>query len=377
MAAKRILIMAGGTGGHVFPALAVAARLQALGLDVCWLGTRRGLESKLVPEAGIPLYRIGAQGLRGKRLHAWLLAPLWLALAVLQCMVILIKTRPAAVLGVGGFVTGPGGVAAWLLRRPLVLHEQNAALGLANRWLAPLASHLMEGFPGTFPAHLHAVATGNPVRGEIAALAAPEQRLRGRSGRLRLLIIGGSQGAQVLNETVPQALALLDEHKRPEVWHQAGGLQHEATLGRYRQAGVEARVVPFITDMAEAYGWADLVICRAGALTLAELAAAGLASVLVPYPHAVDDHQTRNAGYLVQAGAAVLILQQDLSPRRLSDELRDLARDRERLIAMAGAARRLAQPQAAARAAEIVAEAAGCAALTVGHESIGGSSTHA
>lgn len=350
VAAERVLIMAGGTGGHVFPALAVAHRLRAQGVEVTWLGTRRGLEARLVPAAGFPIEYISVSGLRGRGLAGWVLAPLRLSRALLQALGICRRQRPGAVLGLGGFVTGPGGVAAWLLRRPLVIHEQNAVAGLTNRLLAHLARRVLEAFPGSFPAGIDTTVTGNPVRDEILALPEPAQRFAERADRnapLRLLVIGGSLGAQALNETLPAALASLAAEQRPEVWHQAGRDKDARARQAYADCGIEARVDPFIADMAGAYAWADLVICRAGALTVSELAAVGLGAILVPYPHAVDDHQTRNALYLSEAGAARLILQNELTPDRLGQVLKELLQGgREGLLEMAGKARRLARPDA-------------------------------
>jgi UDP-N-acetylglucosamine--N-acetylmuramyl-(pentapeptide) pyrophosphoryl-undecaprenol N-acetylglucosamine transferase len=266
----------------------------------------------------------------------------------------MLRQRPVVVLGMGGFVTGPGGLMTWLLRKPLVIHEQNAIAGLTNRLLAPLAQRVLEAFPGTFHGK-HITHTGNPVRRAIADLPIPEQRFAARSGVLRLLVLGGSLGARALNEVVPAALAQLSS--RPEVWHQTGSRNLDETLEHYRAAAVTARVEPFIEDMAAAYGWADLVVCRAGALTVAELAAAGVGAVLVPYPYAVDDHQTRNAAYLSDAGAAVVIQQAEFTRERMCELWTSLA-DRARLLAMAQAARGLAQPQAAATVAALCWEAA-------------------
>lgn len=350
----RVMIMAGGTGGHVFPALAVAAELRGRGAEVFWLGTRQGLEAKLVPAAGITMEWVSVSGLRGKGALAWMLAPFRLVWAVLQVMAVVLRQRPAVVLGMGGFVTGPGGVVAWLLRKPLVIHEQNALAGLTNRLLAPLAWRVLEGFPGTFTGK-RIVSTGNPVRGSIIALPDPAQRFTERSGALRILVLGGSLGARALNELLPQAVAGLSV--RPEIWHQAGGRHVVEARAHYQTAGIAARIEPFIDDMAMAYAWADLVVCRAGALTIAELAAAGVGSVLVPYPHAVDDHQSRNAAYLADAAAAVVVQQRDLSREKLTELLASLL-DRPRLLVMAQAARRLAQPHAAEQVAELCWEAA-------------------
>lgn len=349
--------MAGGTGGHVFPALAVADRLREAGATVVWLGTRSGLEADVVPQAGLPVEWVRVRGLRGKGWGRRLSAPLMLLYALVQALFVLLRVRPQAVLGMGGFVTGPGGVAAWLLRRPLLLHEQNSVVGLTNRMLVPMASRLMEAFPGAFPPARGPVLTGNPVRPEIAALPVPQARFTGREGRLRVLVLGGSLGARALNEALPPALQEAGTGEHLDVWHQCGRSHLEAARNAYRSAGIDARVEPFIADMAEAYGWADLAVCRAGALTIAELAAAGLGAILVPYPFAVDDHQTANARYLVDADAAVLVPQRDLTPGRLATLLAEHG-NRERLLAMACNARALARPDAARQVADLCLAAA-------------------
>ncbi|MDH5571865.1 MAG: undecaprenyldiphospho-muramoylpentapeptide beta-N-acetylglucosaminyltransferase, partial [Gammaproteobacteria bacterium] len=292
----RILIMAGGTGGHVFPALAVAQHLREQNINVSWLGSHRGMESRLVPDAGFAMEYITVSGLRGKGVMSWLLAPFKLTLALAQAIQICRRLRPHAVLGMGGFVTGPGGLAARMSGHTLLIHEQNAIAGLTNRLLSHIANKVMAAFPGTFQCAYE--ITGNPVRQSITQLSEPALRFNERKGKLRLLVVGGSLGAQALNETVPQALKLMETQQRPEVWHQTGANKQQQTENNYRAAGVDARIVEFIDDMAEAYAWADLVICRAGALTVSELAAAGLGAILVPYPYAVDDHQTANANYL-------------------------------------------------------------------------------
>ena len=319
-----ILIMAGGTGGHVFPALAVARELQANDATVIWLGTQRGIEAELVPAAGITLEWVRVSGLRGKGLLAWLLAPWRLLVALFDALRVVRRRRPRVVLGMGGFASGPGGLAAWLLGRPLVIHEQNSVAGLTNRLLAGFAREVLEAFPGSFSGRAPTRVVGNPVRPEIFALAEPEQRLAARSGPLRVLVLGGSQGALALNETVAQAMALLPADGRPEIHHQAG----RATLARaeaaYQDAGVEARVDAFIDDIA----------------------AACVGSVLIPYPAAVDDHQTRNARYLADADAAVLLPQSELTPARLAAEIQSCATNRSLVLARARAARDLAQPAA-------------------------------
>ena len=342
-----ILIMAGGTGGHVFPGLALARLLREQSLEVVWLGTERGLEARVIPAEGIPIERLSVAGLRGKGTLAWLAAPFRLTRALLQALAVMRRHRPSVVVGLGGFVTGPGGIAAWLTRRPLVIHEQNAVAGLTNRILAHLARQALEAFPGSFGQSVHARVIGNPVRRDISALPPPAVRFAERSGPIRLLVIGGSQGATRLNTVVPFALKRLSIAMAFDVRHQAGERWIEAGRASYAQAGVRADVRPFIEDMSEAYGWADLVICRAGALTVSELAAAGVGAILVPFPAAVDDHQSSNARFLVRAEAAVLIADRELTEERLAAELVRLSVGRGRLLAMAERARLLAMPRAA------------------------------
>lgn len=360
--ARPVMIMAGGTGGHVFPALAVADELRGRGVEVVWMGTLRGLEAKVVPAAGIPLECIGVQGLRGKGLLSWIGAPWNVLRAVIQAARVLARHRPRVVLGMGGFVAGPGGVASRLMGMKLIIHEQNAIAGLTNRMLAPLAHRVFEAFPATFVPRRKARAVGNPVRASIVAVTDPAQRFAGRSGALRVLIVGGSLGAQVFNEMVPAALTQIPQPQRPEVWHQTGAAHIDVARRNYAAAGVTARVDAFIDDMAQAYGWADLVICRSGALTVSELAAAGVGSVLVPFPFAVDDHQRANAEFLTCVGAAELVLQQDLTPAVLARIIEgyftaDGSPDRQRLLAMAQAARSVAMTDAARMVAESCLEA--------------------
>jgi len=332
--------MAGGTGGHVFPGLAVADELRAAGWQVVWMGARSGMEARLVPARGYPMAWVRAAALRGKGVLAAVLLPLHLLVGFAQAAKAIFRLRPDVVLGMGGYVAFPGGMMASLLARPLAVHEQNAVAGLTNRVLARLADKAMTAFPQALPG---AEWTGNPVRGEIAGLPLPEARFAGREGPLRLLVVGGSLGAQALNECVPRALALLEP--RPIVVHQAGEKHLEALRANYRAAGVEGELVPFIDDMASRYARADVVVCRAGAITVAELSAGGVASVLVPFPHAVDDHQTANARFLAEAGAALLLPQSALTPERLAGTLRGL--DRPRLLDMAKKARALGRPEAA------------------------------
>jgi UDP-N-acetylglucosamine--N-acetylmuramyl-(pentapeptide) pyrophosphoryl-undecaprenol N-acetylglucosamine transferase len=354
----RILIMAGGTGGHVFPALAVAERLRAEGVEVLWLGTRRGIEADVVPRAGFAMATIRIAGLRGNGVLGWLLLPVRVIIAMLQSLAVFLRFRPMAVLGMGGFVTGPGGVTAWLLHRPLLIHEQNAIAGMTNRWLARLATRVLVAFPGVLPAQ-RPVLVGNPVRAAIEALPPPEERFAARTGPLRLLVLGGSQGARGLNAAVPQAVAAQPPAARPEVRHQAGRLWVAEVRDRYAALGVQATVEPFIERMADAYGWADFVICRAGALTIAELAAAGVGAILVPYPYAVDDHQSHNGQYLVDHGAALMLGDDEGLGAALERVVAELsARGRGRLLEMAQAARRLARPDAARAVSRLCVELA-------------------
>ena len=352
-ASAPVLIMAGGTGGHIFPGLAVADALRACEIPVLWLGAAGGMETTLVPARGIALQTVPVSGLRGKRWLARLTAPWMVLRALFASLRVLRESNPRSVLSLGGYVAGPGGVAAWLLRKPLLVHEQNRIPGFTNRVLARLAKRVLAGFSDAFPANTHAEWTGNPVRAQIAALPSPTQRLAAREGeRASLLILGGSLGARALNLRVPEALALIPEAQRPCVLHQCGAAHVEATRAAYARVQVDARVEPFIEDMARAYADADLAICRAGALTLAELAAAGLGAILVPFPYAVDDHQTRNAQGFVHAGAAELVQERDFDTTKFAQRLQRLLGDRERLLAMAQSARKLAKPDAAATIAQ-------------------------
>jgi UDP-N-acetylglucosamine--N-acetylmuramyl-(pentapeptide) pyrophosphoryl-undecaprenol N-acetylglucosamine transferase len=359
---RPILVMAGGTGGHVYPALAVARALQAQSLDVVWLGTHRGLESRVVPEAGIDIEWISIKGLRRKGLLAVLIAPLQIGWALLQSLSVILRRRPSAVLGMGGFVSGPGGVAAWLTRRPLVIHEQNAAAGMTNRLLARLARVVLQAFPGSFNSDVDAETVGNPVREDIAAVAPPHERYANRQGVLRVLVLGGSQGALALNRTVPAALALLDPEVRPVIRHQCGERTLDIAKSSYDEHEVDVELLPFIEDMAAAYAWADLVICRAGALTVAELCAVGVPALFVPYPAAVDDHQTANARPMAEAGAAMIVPEDELTPERLAELLREWLQSRAALQQRAAKARALACPDSLRRITEICLEQAGGAA---------------
>lgn len=355
MSDRTLLVMAGGTGGHVMPGLAVAAVMRERAWNVVWLGNPNGMEATLVPRHGIPIEPVQIGGLRGKGLLTALAMPVRLVRACWQSLAALRRTRPSVVLGMGGYVAFPGGLMAALFGYRLVVHEQNSVAGLTNRLLARVADRVLEAFPGTLSG---ATCTGNPVRIDLAQSAPPAERYRARTGPLRLLIVGGSLGAQALNDAVPRALALLEPQSRPIVIHQAGRAHADSVSQRYQELGVTAEVRPFIDDMAAALAQADLVICRAGAMTIAELAAVGVASVLVPFPHAVDDHQTGNARFLSEQGAATLIPQPELTPERLGDLL--AAVRRESLAEQAERARALARPNAASDVADI------CEALAEG-----------
>lgn len=361
-AQRPIMITAGGTGGHVYPGLAVARALIAQGIPVVWMGTRKGLEARVIPAAGIEMAWLDVNGLRGKGWQTIVMAPVNLIRALAQSVGIMLRHKPAAVLGMGGFVAGPGGLVAALMGKPVVIHEQNAVAGLTNKLLSKVSRRVLEGFPNTFVSSSKVMATGNPVRQDIASLPAPEERLAASTDEpVHVLVVGGSLGAQALNQMVPQALAQLDASIRPLVRHQAGVKNIDDARNQYVAAGVDAEVTPFIENMAEAYAWADLVICRSGALTIAELAAAGVAALLVPFPYAVDDHQTANGKYLADNGAALLIQQRDLTPEKLAGVLNGLCSDRVKLRQMSMASRALAKPQATAQVAAICAAYAGYA----------------
>ncbi len=358
MSTHTILIMAGGTGGHVFPGLAVADYLRQAGWRVVWLGTEAGMELKLVPQHGYETEVISFSGLRGKRLIAWLMLPLRLLKAFWQSVRIIQRVKPDVVLGMGGYPAFPGGMMASLLNRPLAIHEQNSVAGLTNKLLAKLADKIFLGFPDAILADPgKTICSGNPVRAEIIQIEAPEKRFLGRQGKLNLLIVGGSLGAQILNTTVPEALKLIPENQRPVVVQQAGTANLEAVKKTYEELQLDGEVISFIDDMAKRYAACDLVLCRAGALTIAELSAAGVASILVPYPHAVDDHQTSNARFLSSHGAAVLLPQSELTAQNLAELLANLTR--EELLGMAIAARSMAKPEATRIVAEACIELSG------------------
>lgn len=358
---KTLLIMAGGTGGHIMPGLAVAAEMKARGWKVVWMGHPDGMESRLVPKHGIEMCWVRFGALRGKGLWRKLMLPFNLFNGMSQAKRELQRIRPDVVLGLGGFITFPGGMMAKRLGIPLVLHEQNSVPGLANRKLAKKAARVLSGFPDVLP---QGEWVGNPVRAEIAALAPPASRFEGRNPPLRLLVVGGSLGAQALNETIPAGIALMPENDRPVIVHQSGEKQIDALKANYEKAGVAANCVAFIEDMAGAYEWADIVVCRAGALTIAELAAAGVGSILVPYPHAVDDHQTANARFLANAGAAILLPQSELTAEKLA-LIQNLGRDQ--LLQMAERARDLARPDAARVVADVCEGLTPDVSLTIPH----------
>ncbi|MCY4156239.1 MAG: undecaprenyldiphospho-muramoylpentapeptide beta-N-acetylglucosaminyltransferase [Gammaproteobacteria bacterium] len=344
MSAGPVMIMAGGTGGHVFPALAVAAGLRDRGVDVVWLGTRRGLEARISLPEGVAMEWLTISGLRGRGVLVWLLAPWTLGRAVFQALLLIRRVRPAAALGLGGFVSAPGGLAAWLLRVPLLIHEQNSVAGYANRLLARFAQQVLVAYPEAPSLGRACVETGNPVRRELLGLEPPRARFEARSGPLRILVLGGSQGARILNRKVPAGLARLTAEIT--VLHQAGRSNGEEVRSAYGDLGIDSEVREFIVDMGEAYAWADVVVCRSGALTLSELAAVGLGAVLVPFALAADDHQTCNARYLVGRGAAALIAEKALSASALAETLEGFAATRAAALKRALQAHQLSRPRA-------------------------------
>lgn len=352
---KTALIMAGGTGGHVIPGLEIAKELKEQGYKVAWLGTKWGLEAKLVPSNNIVLYYLPIWGVRGKNLFYKLIAPFRILVSIIYSFYIILKLRPEFVLGMGGFASGPGGIAAWLLRVPLIIHEQNATLCLTNKILKKFSSKVLISFPNLMKAleekEVDNVGklvffTGNPVRNDIINLSDPTERWQNKVGSLKILVLGGSRGALILNKTIPQAIAKLPVSQRPEIWHQSGKDNFELTQDNYQKLGLKVKVDAFIDNMAEAYAWADLVIARAGALTIAELSAAGLPALLIPYPLATDDHQKLNANFLVDNNAAIMLEQKDLNVEVLSELLSSLINSRPKLLEMAIAARSLSKGDA-------------------------------
>lgn len=357
-ATQQVLIMAGGTGGHVYPAMAVAETLRARGYNITWLGTSKGLEARVVPAKGFAISFISAVGVRGKGIINLLKAPFLMLRGLVESIQVIRRVNPVVVLGMGGFVTVPGGLASWLLRKPLVIHEQNAVAGTANRLLSRFAVRVLAGFPDALD---DAEETGNPVRAEITTLT-QKSISTDESPALRLLVLGGSLGAKPINDVLPAMLRQLSASTRLQVRHQTGTTTHDATRALYRDAGLsldnpDLRVDAYIEDMAAAYEWADLVLCRAGAITLAEIACAGLPAILVPLPHAIDDHQNRNAAHFVDEGAAILMPQAELTAETLAKTIARLASNRRELSAMARETRRLSHPDAALKVADICVEA--------------------
>ncbi len=353
---KTFLVMAGGTGGHVYPALAAAQELRAQGARVVWLGSVGGMEERIIANTDIPMRLLSIGGLRGKGLATLVKAPLNLMRALWQAYQIYREEHPDCVLGMGGFAAGPGGILAMLTRTPLVIHEQNAISGLTNRWLAKWAKVVLQAFPGAFATDAKVHTVGNPVRRELAELPAPDQRQVGERAPT-VVILGGSRGALALNEMVPPAFAKLAETQRPKIIHQAGAGKEQECRALYQSQGVEAEVFDFLHDMTAIYEQADLVICRAGALTLTELTAVGVGAILVPYPYAVDDHQTANARYLETAGAAIIFQQADLSVDLLANTISEMLSQPRKLLEMAEKARQLAQPEATRKVAQFCMEA--------------------
>jgi UDP-N-acetylglucosamine--N-acetylmuramyl-(pentapeptide) pyrophosphoryl-undecaprenol N-acetylglucosamine transferase len=356
----RVMIMAGGTGGHVFPALAVAKILQQQQVCISWLGTRKGIESELIPQQGIELHFLNVEGLRGRGLLALLRAPFKLLASIIQACSALKQFNPSVVLGMGGFVSGPGAVAAKLKGIPLVIHEQNSVAGTTNKLSAKIATRVMQGFPNTFN---HGEHCGNPVRGEIAAIKPPVERFANRQGAMRLLVLGGSRGALAINQLIPEALAKINPQQRPEILHQVGSQHLEKTQALYQAQSLDTdsdtiQIMPFIDSMEEAYQWADFAICRSGALTVAELNAVGLGALLIPFPYAIDDHQTTNGQWLVNAKAALMIQQRDITAQKLADHIISLGNNPDQRLAMANNARSLAKNDAAKRVSEVCMEVA-------------------
>lgn len=375
---KKVLIMAGGTGGHIFPALSIARHLQSLGVEVEWLGTKKGMESDLIPQSDIPIHYISVSGLRGKSVLTKVFSPFVIVIAIMQAIAKILKTKPSCVLGMGGFVTGPGGVAAWLLRKPLLIHEQNAIAGFSNQLLYPMASVVMEGFAGAFNRKQEiskssllkrlsssdkAVYVGNPLRKEILDCPPPAQRFLSNENndRIKLLVLGGSRGALAINQLVPEFLKDFSASENIETWHQCGKNNLQTCKDYYAELGVKenqnCRISAFIDDMAEAYCWADIVICRAGASTVAEIAAIGIPAVFIPFPFAVDDHQTENAVIMQKLGAAWLFQQQELTTEALASVLLQFIKDKKLILKTALLAQQVAKTDATEQAAKYCMEA--------------------
>jgi UDP-N-acetylglucosamine--N-acetylmuramyl-(pentapeptide) pyrophosphoryl-undecaprenol N-acetylglucosamine transferase len=356
----RVMIMAGGTGGHVFPALAVAEKFKQQQVSVAWLGTRKGIESELIPQQGIELHFLNVEGLRGRGLLALIRAPFKLLASIIQACAALTQFKPSVVLGMGGFVSGPGAIAAKLKGVPLVIHEQNSVAGTTNKLSANMATRVMQGFPNTFKQGEHC---GNPVRVEIAAIKSPAERFSDRQGPMKLLVLGGSRGALAINQLIPEMLAQIEPQQRPQIIHQVGAQHVQTTQALYQTQGLDInadsiQIVPFIDNMEEAYQWADFAICRSGALTVAELTAVGLGALLIPFPYAIDDHQTTNGEWLVNSGAALMIQQRDISPQGVADQIMTLSNNPDTRLNMANKARSLAKNGAAERVAKVCLEVA-------------------
>jgi len=350
-----VLIATGGTGGHVYPALAVAEELILRGVKVSWMGTRKGMEEKIVSSKSIPLYFISVSGLRGKGLVGWLLAPFKLSLALIQAMRIVLKQKPNVVLGMGGFVSGPGGIASWLLRTPLVIHEQNTIAGMTNKTLAHFATHVAQAFPNTFSQKINAIHVGNPIRRDIENIPSPKERFNNRKNKaINVLVLGGSLGATALNEQLPRVFKSVQARCSMNIVHQTGLKHLNAAKVFYQDALINADVVDYIEDMPNIYSWADIVICRSGALTVSELSAAGLGALLIPFPYAVDDHQYHNAMYLVDGNAAIVVRQSEMQSNNFVKIMEDLiCSGRKKLLDMAESARLLSMPNAASQVADL------------------------
>lgn len=353
MKLKRILIMTGGTGGHVFPGLALALYARSQGIDVHWMGTKKGIEARLVPQAQFPLHFISITGLRGNGIKTILSAPFRLSAALWQARKIIRRVDPDVIVGLGGFVSGPGGIAGALLKVPLIIHEQNARAGFTNKMLGYAARKVLTGFPDTFKNQNKVICIGNPVRKELIDLPPPEIRMKSKA-RLKILVLGGSLGAQRLNEIVPDAIMQIEEHHQPVIWHQTGEKQLNIVQSTYQTHHINAKVMPFIENMAEAYAWADLVICRAGALTVAELCSVGLGAIFIPYPYAVDDHQTANANYMVKQQAALCFQQAELNPTLLAKHLMSFIKKPQACLQMAEAAYQLRKTNVTERFFDII-----------------------
>lgn len=350
-----VLIATGGTGGHVYPALAVAEELISRGVKVSWMGTRNGMEAKIIPSKSIPLYFVSVTGLRGKGLMGWLLAPFKLSLAIAQAIAIELKHKPDVVLGMGGFVSGPGGIASWVLRKPLVIHEQNTIAGMTNKLLANFATHVVQAFPNTFAEKTKAIHLGNPIRKDIENITSPKERFNNREdNEMHVLVLGGSLGATALNEQLPNIFSSLKESCAVSIVHQTGLKHLDSANEFYSSASIDAKVVDYIEDMPKLYSWADIVICRSGALTVSELTAVGVGALLIPYPFAVDDHQYHNAMYLVGGNAAVVVRQSEMQSNDFVKLLENMiCNGREKLLSMAESARVLSMPNAASKVADL------------------------